>query len=557
MEDIRQRNLNLRRYKKSNVFTIKKRYSISVLNLFASYAISTNSNITRQGLSNIRRLVELLDLNEYVADDEKMKRIEFIKKALEAKLDYNLQNKDVILSHINGGLINDDELELSNAEISNEEIEWVDSSISNALKYAHLYRCADDMIDVGTRMKSDNVNEDIVNDFEMLIVNASAELRKVTPDMSRNNKFSLRDGVFEEKIAQTYNTLKSKNNKLKTNMAGLNALLKGGFERSRVYLLLGVTGGGKSMSLLNIAYQMKKANKGFTTNDPTKRPAIVYMTMENNIQESINRLFKISTGREDMTNMELHEVIAAIRNEGNLALNDDVGYVDLLMEYVPAKGINTEYMRSMIESYEEEGYEIICFVQDHIKKLRSSAINPNNDLRIELGDIINEMKVIAADKNIPVITNSHLNRDANRKLEEAAQGNRTEKIRLIQRDNVGESLLMLDNTDVGMAITIEDTAVSEKYMGFKLLKSRDGVGLNTDTIFQPFTDTDGIKLTEDADKAIPLYKSSLLGDGETQTSKFSGVENITVSPYAINNMADLHKSLDTSSDNIYSYSEEE
>lgn len=44
-------------------------------------------------------------------------------------------------------------------------------------------------------------------------------------------------------------------------MVGLNYLLGGGFENARVYGFFGLQGEGKSLTLLNLALQLKKYNK--------------------------------------------------------------------------------------------------------------------------------------------------------------------------------------------------------------------------------------------------------------------------------------------------------
>lgn len=539
------KSLNLRRYKRPDDLRIKKSFSIGVLNLFVKYVLSANFNVSRYGLLNLRKLMNNIDINEYTDNDEKINRIAIINKALEARLDYNLVNKDIIIAHVSGGLISEDELiVLVNSDISNEEIQWVNDSVSKVLQYAEIYSYADDLITLGTRIKTDIMSDELVDEFTELVTNASNDIRSVAAANNANNVFSLAEGSFEEGLTKTYNTLTSRNNKLSTGMIGFNALLKGGFEKSRTYLILGVTGGGKSLVLLNLAYQIKLNNKDYVTEDPTKIPTIVYMTMENNITETVNRLFQLSTGISDMTQFELDQVLSMARSEGKLDLNSkESGNIDIIVEYVPAKTKDTSYMMEMINRLESEGREVICFIQDHIKKINSSERGPKKELRLELGDILDQMKVIAADKRIPVITNSHLNRDANRKIEEAASVNKMEKVRLLNRDNIGESMLMLDNVDYCLAIAMEklqdpNGGIGDKYMGFRLLKGRDGTGLDTDTIFQPFTEYDSIRLKMDSTLPYPDYKKSLLDI--PQNNYNTGVENIRVSQYQINNIRDLN-----------------
>ena len=67
--------------------------------------------------------------------------------------------------------------------------------------------------------------------------------------------FSLRDGAFESAITDTYNIVTSPSRRLMTGMQGLNEMVGGGFESGRVYMFLGTSGVGKSVTLLNLLYQ--------------------------------------------------------------------------------------------------------------------------------------------------------------------------------------------------------------------------------------------------------------------------------------------------------------
>ena len=62
------------------------KYDLQVLDLMCTYSISENAYIRKSSLMNLRNLIHLLDMDYYVNDPEKMKRISFIKKALDGRL---------------------------------------------------------------------------------------------------------------------------------------------------------------------------------------------------------------------------------------------------------------------------------------------------------------------------------------------------------------------------------------------------------------------------------------------------------------------------------------
>lgn len=121
-------------------------------------------------------------------------------------------------------------------------------------------------------------------------------------------------------------------------------------------------------------------------------------------------------------------------------------------------------------------------------------------------DVVNDLKVFAADKDIPVITNSHLNRDAARTLEDAARSNKQDVGKLLGKSNIGESMLMIDNLDCGIILALDYDKDGNKYMTFNLIKMRDRT--ERTYIAQPFSIDSSIRLLEDVG-GIPQFKESI------------------------------------------------
>jgi hypothetical protein len=119
---------------------------------------------------------------------------------------------------------------------------------------------------------------------------------------------------------------------------------------------------------------------------------------------------------------------------------------------------------------------------------------------------MNEFKTFAIDKDIPVLTNSHLNRDAARTLEEAERKGNQDTGKLIGKSNVGESMLMIENVDCSIVITLDFDKDQNRYMCFKLTKMRDDDSRNY--IAQPFAIGSKIRLMEDLG-GIPQFRDSI------------------------------------------------
>lgn len=529
-------------------------FDLNALNLMCSYILSENRNIRRSHLINMRNLFDILDISLYQNDIEKMKRVNFIKKGLEAKILQNLRDPYIVLKYINGGIIDDDVIDINNfTSMSNDELSWINQTISEALKYAFIYNDIDRMIDICTRFKAADYRSRgaIVQEFEMLIQEIQSKFRRSRVENVSEMTFSLKDGIMDEVVKDIHEQLSNPCNKLVTGMQGINEMLGGGFESTRVYMFLGATGIGKSVTLLNLAYQIKKYNKNYVPKDPSKIPVVVYMTMENTVRETVERLFNLTAGPNvDMTKYKPEEVINLLRTEGELYLTDE-SPIDIIIKYVPDKSVDTGYLYTMTEDLEDEGYEVICLIQDHIKRIRSCY--PSSDIRLELGSIVNEFKVFASIKDIPVITNSHLNRDAAKTIEEGSRANKADLTRMLGRSNIGESMLMLDNLDCAFIINTAYDAQANKYMVFKRIKMRYKA-THRDYINQPFVNGNEIKLLEDYYSAVPVFKDSLQSSVEESNLYNSGLPN-NKSKYQ-NNIKDIDDVLDNSSDddNIFTAS---
>ena len=449
----------------------------------------------------------MLDMDKYVNDDEKYKRVMFIKRGLDARLEKNLQDRTTILKYINGGILDDDIINPSEfKDLSNAEIDWINETVSSAIKYSFIYEQQDYFIDLFTRFKSADYRSigAISQEIEQAIAMMNTQFRKARVESSTDRTFNLTPETMTSMITDAYQEVTSKYRKLVTGMQGFNQLIGGGFENTRVYLLLGITGVGKSMTLVNIAYQLKKYNKGYKPKDPTKRPCIVYLTQENTVTETIQRLFQICTGEEFSKQSSPEEALRKLRTEGELYLSDE-SPVDLIIKYKPNKSVDTGYLYTLVEDLEDEGYEVIALLQDHAKRIRSAERNP--DVRLELGDVINEMKTFAMIKDIPVISNSHLNRDGARTIDANSGKSKADLTRMLGKSNIGESMLMLDNVDFACIINNEYDSAGQKYMVFKEIKTR--IKILRDYICQPFDINNEIKLIEDYYSPVPVFKDSL------------------------------------------------
>lgn len=533
---------------------IKLGFDIKTLDLFCSYIISQNRNIKRSQLINLRNLFEVMDLEEY-SDNEKSKRITFIKKGLEARIDNGLTKSEMIIKHVNGGLLDTDLIPINSFnDMSNEELEWINGTVAKSLDYAFIYNDIDRILDAGMRFKSSEYNSKdmIVSEIKSIIADMNSNFRRHESRAISDERFSLVPEVFESSMKDIHESLSNPSNKLKTMMQGMNEMLNGGFENQRVYLYFGLPGEGKSTTLLDCALQIKKANKSYVPSDPTKIPCVVYLTMENAVKETVERIWAMLCDREEMTNYTIEEVMQILRDEGELYLSGD-NPIDIIIKFVPGESVDTGYLYTLVEDLEDDGYECIALVQDYIKKIRP-VYNSNAEIRVQYGSVVNEFKVFATIKNIPVISASQLNRDATKHIDEGRKTNKTDLVLLLGRSNIGESQLILENIDAGFFIAPEYDMEGNKYLGIQKIKSRfKPTVLNN--IFQPYVQYSPIKLEEDTKENVPVYKVTLRPNPDQVQNRFnSNINSSNSTMYKGNSIKEVDdiQLLHDNDNNIYS-----
>lgn len=522
--DRRQRYATNSPIKNKNI-KIDVKFDITELDLMCSYILSENRMIRRGNVINMRNLFLIMNMDAYNNDPERLSRIDFINRGIEARLEQNLSSADMILTHICGGF-GCAKPDMNYRELNNNEVSWVNNTISEILKYSIIYNDVDTGIALLTKFKAtDYINRgQIVPDIENWINGMQVKFRRARADNAQDMTFSLSGDNYVSTMLETYDQLASPSNRLQFGTQALNMLTGGGVESTRVYTLLGLPGEGKSSTLIDMAIQIKRYNRNYKCSDPTKRPAVVLLIMENSIKETVQRIFSMCVG-QDMLNYTKDEILDILRNQGNLRISTD-DPIDLIVKFKPNLSVDTSYMYTMVEDLEDEGYEVICVLQDYLKRIRSVDGTFGGDVRLQLGAVINEFKVFATLKNIPVITASQLNRVATSAIDEARIKNKADLVRLIGRSNVGESNLILENSDWIGLIAPEYDKEGNRLLGMQRVKSRYFIPGDFYCAFMPYI-KDTIKFVEDYYSPVPVHRITMREQPELNgmTTAGQGVVN--------------------------------
>ena len=516
-----------------------------ILDLLCKMVVTDNKMIRRSQLLNVQQFLDRIPVDEITRDEKARRYIDFIRRGLEARLEYNLTNPEMIMHHINGGIIIENQIiDLSNFRgLANNEIEWINAMVSENLAFTHIDSEVDNVLDVCTRFKTRDYNTAavIVKEVEAAISNLQNKFRQSRNETHVDAMFNLAEGDFQDCVRDAYNQLANPKRKLLSGMQGLNELLGGGFEDGRVYVFFGLPGEGKSLTLINIIYQLKKYNKDYKCKDPTKKPCVVLLTMENVVSETTERLFSVAVDKGNMIDYEVGDVINMMRLEGELELSE-ASPVNIVVKYMPTGSVDTSYLYTLTEDLEDMGYEVIAFVQDYIARIRSTT--KQLETRLEYGAITDEFKTFAEIKDIPVITASQLNRDAAKHIDEGRKKNNNDLVRSLGRSNISESMLILNNIDAGFVLAPEVTRNGDRYMGIQRIKIRYRAS-DMEYVYIPFVHN-GIKLSEDFG-IPPTYKKTLIEGFGNENGAIKTSQYQTNAVYDMNSIA----SLDNDDDSLF------
>lgn len=416
------------------------RMDLGMINNLVGYVVKQSPSITRKSLTNLRTYFSILDKTIYENNDKLMERIKFIERVLEARLDLYMENRSLIVDHAttrseeNATIIRN----LSRYEkISYDEIRGVNKMVQDRIQYYFVVTYKDKLYNAVERLDSGDFDsyQSISEDIETISKDLINMMRKAKI-VSTKSSFSLGEG-FETGVVDIVKALRNPARILKTGIQAWNEILVDGYRSKRLYTYMGLPGGYKSWILLKSAYDIKKYNQSIPAKKEGARKTILFITMENDVEETVERLFNMTVTGDDIREFEPDDVVKLLREKGELTLTDD-SEIDIVIQYYPDHSISTDDIYTIMDDLEDENREIVAFIIDYVKRIRSAT--PATDEKIELKNVTNELKTIATEKDIPVITAHQLNRNAASVVDAALQDNKEDVTRQIGRSNVGSAL---------------------------------------------------------------------------------------------------------------------
>ena len=516
---------------------LKIKLNLTTLNMIIAFIYKDSVLRTRKTLNNIYKLMDSLDESLYEDNQELKDRIWIIKKSLYGRLVDGMETtssiviqycKDDLECSETAKLILD---EIPDMKITHEESKYLIKKLDDTLEYGYTVTIKDVMMDMLKQVDIGNFKSyKAVQDDLYAIATSIINIKRNTVSLGSDQTFSLDPEIYAEVVEDAVQRLKDRNRIFVTGIQRLNTILAPGYMSKRLYTYLAFPGKGKSMILLKSALDIKKYNGGIKTKNPDKRPAVLFLTLENDIAETVERIYNMTVSTDDLRNYTPKQILRQLKNIGQLSLSKD-NNIDIIIKEYKNRELDTNDLYSIINDLSDEGIEVITLIIDYMKRIRPAE--RAKDEKTELKNISNELKEIAKFFDIPVITAQQLNRAGAAVIDAALQANKEDVTRLIGRDAIAGAWEIQENSDVTIIINPEVKAdTGELFMTFKLLKRRYRSSEQDDHLRrlnyfnQPFEPGSEIRLVDDYDMEKPVALESLATTFVPMENKH-GKENAT------------------------------
>jgi len=504
------------------------KFDIPTLNMLIKYSLCDN-DVTKTQMGNLQKFINFLDFDAYRYNQEVVDRLFLLKDVCNAKLDHNMKNPEMVhafISKENPELLEEkglvDSIGLEPNSLNSSECKFLTDVINERLEYMYIYQAKDNVIkylqkiDKGGFVSYHETVSTLKGVLSELLVNLQNSA--INNGLIRSMNFS--GDNFESVIDTIIQQSRIPKGRLQTGIRLLNAALSGGFKACRLYTWLGFSGKFKSGMLLNIADQIRQFNpqvKGFENG---KRKTILFITMENTIAETVERLFDMyNNGDEEIGTYTTEEVIKILKEKGAFKFSQSDG-IDIDMRYHSNLEIKTCDLYNIITELNDNGREVICLILDYLKRIDSTRPN-NGDERVRISNAAKELKSLATFFQIPVITAMQINREGNGIIDAAMREDKQDLARLVGSSQIANCWDVVEESDWMGLLNLElHSSTNDLYLTIKRLKSRGKKDPNSLEYFNhPFADGKEIRLETDVDKPKSVSVISLSSDLESVDDK--------------------------------------
>ena len=388
------------------------------------------------------------------------------------------------------------------------EVQRLCSVLSDYIKYSKILKVKDSWIKTLDLIDDDDANIKTTVDTiyrisnEIVMAYNSATFTEATYSFDSDNIDQMKNAMAEAMDAR------SADKTIITGIRGLNNLLSPGYLSGCLYIYAALPGCYKSGILLQSHIDTCKYNEHIKQTTNGKTPISMYISMENTMAQTIRRVWSLLYPNADISMFTVDEATEMINKELT-----SKGFRSVIL-YYGYREKSTADLCDIIRGFNDEHNQVVALYLDYIKRIRSARTDAaaTQSEKSELHAIMNELKTIASQFDIPVVSGHQLNRAAASAVDSVvASGGYAKTSEVLGRSQISVAWEIMEVADWLSVMNIENDGENKMLM-IKAVKQRD-LDSKTDTqltaIRHPFLSPESFALRQDIMEncsiSIPIY----------------------------------------------------
>lgn len=447
----------------------------SILN----YLISVKS-VSRRFIHNILILLEKLDKGPYERDDYDKFIIDAVEFTSQLRFDgvnnLNYIKNSIEQSSLDQKYVNKIFNNLKNAtsEMTKEEYINLEKCIADYVDYIYIYITRSSIVQSYSDLMNTNGKPSIesIHKLKDLFESTLSNIRMT--DATRNDESDINidpknKNQINTRIEELYDILTDPSNNFKVGIKELNRFLKGGYKRKRCYIYYAPTNSFKSGILLYNALWIMKFNPQIKPKFPNKRLAILLLTMENSVEETMDRIYSIYTGGQfDVENLTKDQYVKQWAEINGDLFNSNFS---LIIRYV-SPGYTSLSIQSLVTEIEDDdNLEIAVVIIDHLGNI--GKLDKHADDRSGLISSMYELSDWVKRTDRLLITAMHTNSTFDSEIAEAIANGKSNLVNMMGRHCIADAKYIDRAVDMSIYLYKEYSHYDGNfYLGFKYEKVR-------------------------------------------------------------------------------------
>ena len=314
------------------------------------------------------------------------------------------------------------------------EVQQFCSVLTDYVRYSAILKVKDAFIQTYDMIDDDETNVktsvEAMYKISCAVVNAynSASYQQMSSTFDSDNPEQMKIALAEAKDAR------SADKTIITGIRALNNLLSPGYLSGCLYIYAALPGCYKSGILLQSHIDTCKYNEHIKHTTNGKTPISMYISMENTMAQTLRRLWSLLYPTAEFSMFTVDELSEMI----NRALNQN-GFRSVIL-YYGYREKSTADLYDIIRGFNDDNHQVVALYLDYIKRIRSARTDAaaTQSEKSELHAIMNELKTIASQFDIPIVSGHQLNRAAAAAVDAVVQsGGYAKTSEVLGRSHIG------------------------------------------------------------------------------------------------------------------------